>query len=238
MRLIDACNDVMDELGVARASVVIGAGDVPGRKLAAAAQRALQDLWRAHNWSVLHREYEFTTEAGTDNYQVPDDFGRAVSNTAWDRTTYWRMRGNLTPGQWQYRRSALVATGGLRYGFRALIGDRQASILLDPVPGGADDLVIEYISRYVVENTSQEPFEKFESDFHHVRLDGELFLLGLTWRVKKAFGFPYNDDFNFYEQRVGTAKVNDLNLPPVNAAPEYCLPYPNIAEGNWPGPDA
>lgn len=237
-RLVDAANDVLDELGLARPSGIIDSSDPNARKVAAAAQRAGQMLWRAHDWSVMHREYEFTTTASVDNYQVPEDWGRTVSNTAWDRTQYWSMRGNLTPSQWQVRRSGLVATAATRFGFRALIGDRQASILLDPVPAGEYDLVIEYISRYWVENTSQEPFERFESDFHHIRLDGELFTMGLRWNVRKAFGFPYADDRADYEVAVRAAIKNDLRMPMVNVAPDYVLPYPNMPEGSWPEPSA
>lgn len=234
-RLIDAVNDVMDELGIARPVTLVDSPDPVSRRLLACAQRAGQALYREHNWSVLHREHEFTTQNGVDNYTVPEDWGRGVSDTAWDRTTFWQMRGSLSPHQWQHRRSGLFLSPGLRFGYRTLVGSRQASILLDPVPSGANDLVIEYISAFWVENTAQEPFEKFESDFHHIRLDPEIFRLGLMWRVKRAFGFAYADDRADYDVKLRSAKIHDLHLPMVNAAPDSRLPFPNVQEGSWPG---
>ena len=233
-QLIDAVNDVMDELGLARPGAIVDSPDPNARRVLACAQRAGQALWREHDWSVLHREYTFTTESGVDNYPLPEDWGRGLGDTAWDRSTFWEMRGSLTPTQWQRRRSGLVASAAIRFGYRTLVGSRQGSILLDPVPAGAHNLVIEYITSYWIENTATEPFERFRSDFHHIRLDPELFRLGLMWRVRKAYGLPYGDDRADYEAKLRAVKVHDLHLPMVNAAPDYDhLPLANIPEGSW-----
>ncbi|MGE0853289.1 MAG: hypothetical protein AB7O44_27380 [Hyphomicrobiaceae bacterium] len=239
-QLLASCNSVMDELGLARVSTILsGASNVSAdpnaRRLLSCANRAVQALYKAHDWSVLHREYEFTTEADVGNYLLPDDFGRSIGSTAWDRTTYWRVAGSLTPQQWQLRRSALVSSPATRFGFRALIGSRQASLLLDPVPSAAHSLVIEYVSQYVIENSDNEPFEAFASDFHHVRLDPELFVLGLTWRVRKSYGFPYGDDRADYEAALKIAKAQDFSMPPVNVGggAECRMPHPSIPEGSW-----
>ena len=232
--LLDACNDLMDELGLARPGPIVGSADPNARKLLAAAKRTGQELWRRHDWSVLHREHPFDTANGKDNYTLPDDWGRAIGGTAWDRTNYWRVRGNLTPQQWQVRRSGLVASAANRFAYRTLAGSRQGSLLLDPVPSGVNSLVIEYVSSFWVEDEDGNPFENFTADAQYPRMDAELFQLGLGWRGRKAFGFSYADDQAEYDVKVRTAITQDLQLPKVNSAPDLDhLPMANIPEGNW-----
>ena len=81
-QLIDAVNDVMDELGLARPGAIVDSPDPNARRVLACAQRAGQALWREHDWSVLHREYTITTESGVDNYPLPEDWGRGLGDTA------------------------------------------------------------------------------------------------------------------------------------------------------------
>lgn len=224
---------VMDELGLDRPSSLIGSADPNARRLVVLTNATGQALYRAHDWSVLAREYPFTTEADVDNYAIPEDWGRGVGSTAWDRTTYWRVRGNLTPGQWQVRRSSLAISPAMRFGYRAIVGPRQAAFLLDPVPTGAHDLVIEYVSRWWAEDSSGDGKEEFVTDTHHVRLDDELFRLGLMWRVRKAYGFPYADDRADYEAQLKSAKANDLNMPVVCLGQKPPRLFPNLPEGSW-----
>lgn len=77
------------------------------------------------------------------DYVLPSDFQRAVDDTFWDRTNYWKMRGPLSPQQWQWYKSSNLgyATIYRRYRFRRISGATRLSI--DPTPfigaGTADD---------------------------------------------------------------------------------------------------
>jgi hypothetical protein len=233
MTILSIAHEVMDELGLARPSILMSASDPNGGRIAAAVNRTGQALLKAHDWSVLHREHELTTQATVDNYAVPDDWSHALANVAWDRTTYWRLRGNLTPGQWQRRRSGLVASPAMRFGYRLVVGPLAGSVLIDPTPTAAHDLLIEYVSRFWCESADGDGQARLQADTDEVRLDHELFTLGLTWRVKRAYGMPYADERADYEVALKTAIGNDLNMPVVQMGRQPPLPYPNIAEGSW-----
>lgn len=226
---------VMDELGLDRPISLVGSADPNARRLVALLDATGQALYRAHDWSVLAREYPFTTSAGVDNYAIPEDWGRGVGSTAWDRTTFWSMRGNLTPGQWQVLRSSFAVSPAMRFGYRAIVGPRQAAFMLDPVPTGEHDLVIEYVSRWWAEQSDGDGQEGFVADADHTRLDDELFRLGLMWRVRKGYGFPYADDRADYEAQLRSAKISDLNMPAVQLGRPSPRPLANVADGNWAG---
>ena len=238
MTIISIVRAVTAEYGLPEPVILFGSNDVTAKRLAAIAQRTGEALYRAHNWSMLDREHEFTTEAAADNYPVPDDWGRPIGDTAWDRTSYWRMRGNMTRQQWQTRRSGLVSVPGLRFGYRLVVGPLTGSILLDPVPTAAYDLVIEYGSRWWSESAAGQGQLALAADTDEIRLDHELYTLGMTWRVLRAFGRAYADERADYESALKTTKGDDLNLPTiVMGGQSLDTEFLGIPDGNFTAPD-
>ena len=233
MSILTMVQGVMAEQGLARPSVLFSSTDPTALRLQEIAKRNGEALYRAHDWSMLHREYEFTTSDGFDNYAVPGDWGRPVAMTAWDRTTFRRMRGNLSSQQWQRLRSGLSATPGLSFTYRLVVGPLAGSILLDPVPTGANELVIEYVSKYWSETSAGSGQAVLLADTDEIRLSHELYSLGLTWRVRRSFGMPFADERADYEAAVKTSVGNDLNLPIISFGPSRKLPFPNLPEGSW-----
>ena len=235
MSLLSIATEVCDEIGIIAPPKLVGNADPDARRILACARRGAEALYRAHNWSILAREHEFETEADERNYPVPDDFGRFVTRTAWDRTSYWRMRGSLTPQQWQHQRSAIIAPAGLLRHFRQLIGPLAGSILIDPVPATTgDELVYEYVSSFWAENVDQEGQGVWLADTDEFRLDHELFTLELRWRIKAANGQPYSDERADAEGAIYKAKVADIGMEAfsLTSVPDPLLP--NIPEANWP----
>ena len=234
MSLLTIAQQVADEIGVGRPSALFGSNEPTARRLLAAANGAGQDLYRAHKWSILEREYEFSTSADVDNYAVPDDWGRPLSDTAWDRSTFWKMKGAVTPQRWQELRSGLGVNPALRRHFRLVVGPLAGSILIDPVPTATgDDLVIEYISRNWCESSGGVGQAAFLADTDECRIDHELFRLGLLWRMKRALELAYAADQFDYEQAFYRAKVADIALPKTCLAHPRDLPVARYPEGSW-----
>jgi hypothetical protein len=235
MTLLSISQDVLDEIGIIHPPRIFGSEDETARRIRACAKAAGENLYRQHAWSILHREHEFTTLAGEDNYPVPEDFGRPQQDAAWDRTSFRKARAGLTASQWQTRRSALVPMPGLWFHIRWLIGPLAGSALLDPVPGSSGTtLVYEYVSKFFIQDELGVPKAAFTADTDECRLENEIFRRELLWRIKRAFGQAYADERHDAESIVRGLVISDMALEPGNLAPcQVPWPYPNIPEGSW-----
>lgn len=235
MGLLTLCQEVADEIGVISPSSIIGNSDQTAKRLLAVANAEGKHLARARDWAILHREYTFETTAGTANYPVPADWLRPLGNTAWDRSTFIRLRGNKSPAQWQVLKSGLVASVGLCRNYRLIAGPLAGSILIDPTPGTTGDtLVIEYISANWAESAVGAGKPSFTDDTDNVRIDEEVFRLGLLWRARRALGFDYIDERADAEHALRMARTADINLPIIELAPSPVVFPANIPEGSWP----
>ena len=62
------------------------------------------------SWAELTREEIITTIAGQRDYALPQGFSNIITGTAWDRSTYRRAPGPLTPQQTQRLEGGLIDT--------------------------------------------------------------------------------------------------------------------------------
>ena len=232
--LLATAQNCADEIGIVRPSSLVGSSDLTARRILACAQREGEALWRAHSWSALQREYTFSTVASTQSYAVPDDWGRPLQSTAWDRSNYREMRSGISPVEWQYATSGLVATTSGFYQLRFLSGPTAGSIFVDPTPASVVSMAIEYIANTWCESSGGTGQSVWTADTDVCRLDQELFSLGLLWRIKRALGLAYADDRADYDVQLRAAIKADLALRPIDLAPQRALPYPNVPEGSWP----
>lgn len=236
MSLLTICQDVADEIGLLRPSAIVGESDLTARRLLAAAKAEGEGLYRAHDWSILQKEHSFETTASDDNYAVPADFGRIITDTAWDRDAYRKMRGSLSPQQWQFQRSALVSNTAFRRRWRILVGQQTGSVLIDPTPTATgEELVYEYVSKYWCSSSGGTAQATWAADGDLFLIDDELLRAGLLWRMKRSLGQPYADERADAEDLQRKAIVADLAMPIMNMAPPR-VPWPQglIPEGDWP----
>lgn len=235
MTLLSTVQEVAGEIGTVVPASLIGASDPNATRLLAAAKAAGQALYRARDWSTLEREYTFTTVSGTDNYGVPEDWGRQITNTAWDRDQYHKMRGSMPSSEWQVSRSGLVSSAAKRFRYRLIVGQLTGSILLDPIPTGAYDLVIEYISWNWCENAAGVGKPTFTADTDLIRVDEELFRMSVLWRMLRSLGLPYADQKYDYEVALRSARKADMAMGTVHLGgrPTTGRPWANLPEGSW-----
>lgn len=235
MTLLATCQAVADEIGLNAPAAIVGNFDLTAKRLLQAAQAAGQDLYRAHNWSILQREETITTVASTSNYAVPDDFGRLVSDTLWDATNFWRLRGAVSPQEWQRLNRSIISPAGLRRHVRLLQGPLAGSVLVYPTPAASgDSLIYEYISRYWCESSGGAGQAAWAADTDAFRIDDELLRMSTLWRTKRALGMVYADERDDFDLALKRARQADLALPITNMAPAPIRDYPTIPEGSWP----
>lgn len=220
-------------VGVTRPTTVVGQSGAIERRLEVLANEAGRALVRAHDWTVLQTEKTETLVASQANYALPSDFDRLISNTAWDRTNYWAMRGNLTAAEWQVRKSAIVTTSHVRRAFRIKANSGAKNIFIDPTPESADTIVYEYISSHWCESSGGVGQASWQADSDVLRIDERVFRLELLWRFKRAQGLPYLDEREEAEQAVRDAWADDLALPRMDTELSQILDDSNLPEGNF-----
>jgi hypothetical protein len=129
--LLSLCQDVADDVTLARPSSIALNTDDTARKLFISAKIAGQALARAHSWDTLVKEHAFATVANQTDYPLPSDYDHMVDNTVWDRSNYEQARGALSPSQWQLYKSSTLATSATiwkQFRIRSVSGTVQFSI--------------------------------------------------------------------------------------------------------------
>lgn len=214
--LLQMSQDVTDEIGVERPSTIIGnTGNDTAKRLLQVAQRTGKELSKTHYWTVLQTEHTFNTASSTASYNLPSDFDRMIPYTQWDRANEWRLSGPRSPQDWQFIKSG-VAEEGPRREYRIKPDSGTNKFFISPTPSASEageELVFEYISKNWCESSSGTGQTEFQADSDVVRLDGELFRLGMIWRFKRALGMSYLVEFDEYQRMLNVRKAGDTDMP-------------------------
>lgn len=234
MTLLTICQNVADDVGVERPATIIGNTDRTAKRLLAAATRECQVLAK-QGWSVLDRPYEYQTVVDQDAYDLPDDFESLLSDTSWDRTNYWNMRGSLTAKQWQFRKSAIIATTAFRKQFRIKRGaGNKRQYFIDPVPTDVTDQIFEYRSKGWAQSSTGVIQSKWLADTDTSLLDEDLVEMGVLWRYLKRIGQSYIEEFNEHgligRQMLAQDRAAPTLVPKTNA---FVIGAVNVPDGNY-----
>lgn len=233
MTLLSICQDVATDVGVAKPTVIVGNADETATRLLSAAQAALKSLGKAHNWLVLNTEYTFSTVASQADYSLPSDFSRLENYTLWDRTNFERLRGPLTPQDWQKYKSSILAdtvTTWKKFRIRNVSGTTKFSI--HPTPDAVESLVFEYVSKNFCESSGGTGQTKWQADADVGVVDEDLIFLGTRWRFMNRLGIPYDEEKDEYERELDKAWARDGGAPTLNIG--GVQPYHLIDAGNIP----
>lgn len=234
MSLLSICQNVADEIGVDKPSTIVGNSDDTAKRLLAAAKREGRELARK-NWTVLQKEYTFSTASSDADYALPSDYDRMIADTVWDRTNYWKVRGALSPADWQVRKSAIIAQSDVRraYRIKAVSGARQ--FVLDPTPSSVDSLVFEYISNEWCEDSGGTGQTQWAADDDVARIDESLIELGVRWRFLQRLGLSYFDEKDEYQRAVDHAYAADWAPSTLDMSEKSDGFYINLPETGYGG---
>ena len=153
MSLLSICTNAANDAGVNVPATIIGNADPAAARLLQMARRSARDMAEHANWTALTVENVFIAN-GTSDYMLPADFRSLVNDTLWDRSRFWRMRGAMSPQQWQMFKSSIIgrATIERRWRLRVPSGDPGGAAVqfeIDPPITGdtVSTFVYEYVSR-------------------------------------------------------------------------------------------
>lgn len=235
MSLLTVVQNVCREVGLTVPSVAYASTNRQTLQIVQLATRAGQRLAKK-DWTVLQKEYTFSTVASTASYALPSDYDRMIINTAWDRTSYWKLRGQLSPREWQVKKSALIASTTLRSNFRVKPDTRVNKFYIDPTPSAVESMVYEYISNAWVKNAANDDaFAKYTADDDVAIIPEELIELEVIWRLLNRKGFAYTEEKDEAERAIAEMFAQDRAVPVLNfGAPQQALAERlNLPEGGF-----
>jgi hypothetical protein len=149
----DIINRAAVETGLNPTSDVFGSPDPAFTQLRYLLNTCGQDLCEMYRWEILVREHSITTsDLDSGQYPLPDDFGRMIDQTGWDRTNNVPLGGPMSPQTWQYLLGRDLVTSTIYASFR-IVENEFWIFPNDPVPDGID-VHFEYVSRNWVQSVA------------------------------------------------------------------------------------
>ena len=148
-------------------------GENTPQRLRRAIIRTAQFLASTWDWQALRREQTWTTVNSTVQVgMVPDDFLRFVNDTFWDRTSKFKLRGPVSPDEWQQAVSWSV--GAVVPWFCVRGGEIQTY----PAPKAGYTYTFEYVTNAIGKDTAGNQLRRFASDSDVTWWDDELMIQG------------------------------------------------------------
>lgn len=205
-------NDAAIELGLISTPVAdpYSSSDVNMAQLRAHLKSLGQDLVRDYQWTVLQRTHVFTTTAGQDTYNLPDDYVRFIDQTGWNRTQRMPLLGPVNAQGWQ--NLVVMTSAGVVDIMYRIVGD---ALKMFPTPQAADSIGYEYITSFWVSNEGDtEPLTSAPaSGAEWLWFDRRLLVCGLKLRWKRGKGFDTTAEQDDYDKALARAQGGDGVAP-------------------------
>jgi hypothetical protein len=195
MSLLSISQEVCDVIGLARPAAIVTGNDQLARQIFGLAKETLDELGLM-DWPILQVPYSFTTVPNQTAYNLPTNFGREIGDTVFVASQYTQLRGSLTPADWQRQRDSLAQNIG-RYRFR--IYGLPTMLNFAPTPQVAEEVTFEYQTTIRVRQADNTYKNTYFADTDVSVVPEELVKKGLKWRLRRAKGLDYSEEFDDYE---------------------------------------
>lgn len=168
------------------------------------------------------------------DYDLPSDYDRMISDTNWDRTNHWRNMGTKSSQEWQWLQGGIISVGP-RERYR-IYNNRMRIFAALTVPY---TFAYEYVSTSWVIATGGTAGTKaaFTADTDTCIYPDDLMVLGIKYRWYEAKGLEFGGAKAEFEQCRSICKAEDVPLPSVSLSPT-CMPDLigpwSTPDGNWP----
>jgi len=168
------------------------------------------------------------------DYAMPTDFDRMISDTNWDRTNHWRNLGTKTSQEWQWLQGGIISVGPREryriYNNRLRIFQALTSIYT---------FAFEYVSNYWVMSAAATEGDKsaFTLDTDTTVFPDDLMLAGLKFYFLKAKKLDYSVELGEFMRALSYTKAQDVPVPAQSLAPIGMNPLVgpwSVQDGNWP----
>ena len=217
MTLLTIVTNVLDEIGFAAPTTVIGSSDRTAIQALALANRGGKQLAKRGKgiggWSILQTEHTFTTTDGTAEYALPSDFDFLIDDTLWDRTNFWKLWGPVSPQEWQRIKSGVLASSAgprRRVRIQKSASSNVKAVFVDPTPSTTGDtLVFEHVSDLWCQSSGGTGQSAWIADDDTGILDEYLLEMDLKWRFAKGKGLEWGQDHKDFELELSQALARD-----------------------------
>lgn len=234
MSLLTCIQAAVSESGFGTAPVsVFGNTDALTVQCLALANRAGQVISTAHNWQNMIQPGTITTVSGQETYDGPfttagtGSLFRILGDTFWDSTNFLPVNGSISAQEWQTLKYGLGGTLSLGNRRFRVAYDSAAShgftmypkIHVVPTPAvNGEVLVYEYFNPgwVVAVNYGGAAVGTFLSDNDLTLFPEHLLQLSLVWRLRRAKGFDYSEEYNEYKEALSLAIARDSPAPMLN----------------------
>ena len=168
------------------------------------------------------------------DYAMPTDFDRMISDTNWDRTNHWRNLGTKTSQEWQWLQGGIISVGPREryriYNNRLRIFQALTSIYT---------FAFEYVSNYWVMSSGATQGDKgaYTVDSDTAIFPDDLMLAGLKFYFLKAKKLDYAIELGEFTRALSYTKAQDVPVPAQSLAPIGMNPLVgpwSVQDGNWP----
>lgn len=205
MSLLTVCQSVVKQTGLGTSpATVISNTDPTAVQLNALAEHGAK-LLAKKNWERMVREQTLTMATAQETYSLPADWARYISDTAWDTTNYWPMRGSINPAEWQALKRGIVASS-IRKRFRVM----SNLVAIYPAPTTADVLILEYIRNTPWIDSGGTTYRATATADTDTTVFPEYLLeLDLKWRWQQAKGADYSETKAEAEREIALALAQD-----------------------------
>jgi hypothetical protein len=168
------------------------------------------------------------------DYAMPTDFDRMISDTNWDRTNHWRNLGTKTSQEWQWLQGGIISVGPREryriYNNRLRIFQALTSVYT---------FAFEYVSNYWVMSAAATEGDKgaYTLDTDTSVFPDDLMLAGLKFYFLKAKKLDYAIELGEFTRALSYTKAQDVPVPAQSLAPIGMNPLVgpwSVQDGNWP----
>lgn len=214
MSLLSLAVAVADETGLMSTPATVVGNTNPGVvQLFALIKRSAAEIADSRDWQRMVKTQTITTVNGTAEYALPTDWSRYISETAWDVTNYWPMRGSLDPQYWEaLKRGLVVLTIRRRYRVFA----NKIHIIPTPTVDN-DSLILEYISNTPWTSSDGATWRTApNADTDLSVIPQHLVELDTKWRLKHAKGLDFSQDKQEAQDAIALAFSQDKPAMIVN----------------------
>ena len=207
----------LSEVGLPSPTSLVGTTDNAALQCLAILNGLGQELIEGDDWQVMMSSQQFTGDGVAQDFPLPADFSRHISQTGWDNTNHWEMRGPATPSQWNWLTKGIISTGP-RVWYR-IIGN---NIRVFPIPGAGQVFTIEYIKQNWVQDANSPTTYK-----NSITKDGDIpvfnfrmLIAGLKTKFWGIKGFDTSGLESEYLSLKDLAIANQSPSPSLSLAPQ------------------
>lgn len=170
----------------------------------------------------------------TQDYPLPSDYDRMISDTNWDRTNHWRNLGSKSSQEWQTLQGGLISTGP-RERFRIYGG----KLRIFPALTTVYNMAFEYVcNSWVIASggtTGSKPAYSVDSDLSV--FPDDLMFSGLKYYFLKAKKLDFGVEMADFNDILSTRKTQDVPIASQSLAPTdipmLIGPW-SVQDGDWP----